>query len=37
MARVPVRRRLLKKVIQYVAGTQEQHFKINYILPVREK
>lgn len=35
MVGVPVRRRLLKKVFQYVAGTQ-QHFKINYILPAKE-
>ena len=35
MVGVPVRRRLLKKVFQYVAGTQ-QHFKISYILPARE-
>lgn len=31
----PRQRRLLKKVFQYVAGTQ-QHFKINYILPAKE-
>lgn len=32
----PRQRRLLKKVFQYVARTQE-HFKINHILPAREK
>ena len=32
----PCRRRLLKKVFRYVAGTQ-QHFKINHILPARGK